>query len=373
MPVKNVLVAIFSTVLAFTILPAAATTPDHQRETIADDLRHPWSLAFLPDGRKLVTERDGQLRVIEDGTLHDEPVSGLPDIYVRNQAGLFDVQPHPDWEDNGWIYLSFAHGSSRANTLRVIRARLDDHHLTDVETIFTAEPTRSTPVHLGGRLLFLGDGTLLVTYGDGFDYREDAQRLDSHTGAILRLTDEGDVPADNPFADAPDARPEIFSYGHRNVQGIVRDTTNERLWSHEHGPRGGDELNLLSPGGNYGWPVATHGVDYSGARITPHTSLPEMEDPVHVWTPAIAPAGMAMYRGDAFPEMDGDLLVAGLVSRSIIRVQLDGTEVTDTSPLFEDIGRRMRDVRVGPDGAIYLLTDHSDGELIRITPENGDQ
>ena len=347
---------------------AFAAEPEHDRETIASDLEHPWSLAFLPDGRKLVTERAGRLRVIDDGELRDAPVDGVPEVYVKSQAGLFDVVPHPDWEDNGWIYLSFAHGTDSANTTRVIRGRLENNTLTDVETIFTAEPTRSTPVHFGGRMLFRPDGTLLITLGDGFDYREQAQRLDNHLGTVIRVTDEGGVPADNPYANAADARPEIFSHGHRNVQGIVHDPDTDTLWAHEHGPRGGDELNILFPGSNYGWPVATHGVDYSGARITPHKTLPGMEDPIHVWTPAIAPAGLAQYRGDAFPELEGDLLIAGLVSRDIIRVHLDDLDVVETSRLFDDLDRRMRDVRVGPDGAIYLLTDHSDGELIRITP-----
>ena len=351
-------------------LSAALLADDihHTREVIADDLEHPWSLAFLPDGRKLVTERVGRLRVIDDGRLLDEPVAGLPDVYVRNQGGLFEVAPHPDWEVTGWIYLTFAHGTDRANTLRVIRGRLEDHRLEDVEIIFTAEPERDTPVHFGGRLLFLPDDTLLITLGDGFDYRERAQKLDSHIGTIARVMLDGEVPADNPFVNAPDALPEIFSYGHRNVQGVVRDPDTGLLWALDHGPRGGDELNILSPGSNHGWPVATHGVDYSGARITPHQTLPDMEDPIHVWTPAIAPAGMAQYRGDAFPELQGDLLIAGLVARSVIRVRLDGTAVAGTSRLFEDLDRRMRDVRVGPDGALYLLTDHADGELIRITP-----
>ncbi|QIT56230.1 PQQ-dependent sugar dehydrogenase [Aquisalimonas sp. 2447] len=339
-----------------------------QRETVADSLEHPWSLAFLPDGRTLITERAGRLRVIEDGELLQDPVAGVPETYVRNQGGLFEVLAHPDWEDNGWIYISFAHGDDRANTTRVVRGRLDGHRLIDVEPVFTATPTRDTPVHFGGRMAFLPDNTLLIGLGDGFDYREDAQRLDSHTGTVVRITDDGDIPGDNPFADAPDALPEIFSYGHRNVQGIVHDREQDVIWSHEHGPRGGDELNRLSPGSNYGWPVATHGRDYSGARITPHRSLPGKEDPLHVWTPAIAPAGMSQYRGDLFPELAGDLLIAGLVARSVVRVHLDGTTVADTSRLFDDLDRRVRDVRVGPEGALYLLTDHADGELIRITP-----
>ncbi|MCP1726294.1 glucose/arabinose dehydrogenase [Natronospira proteinivora] len=351
---------------------SAISTPlkahDYQLETLAEGLEHPWSMAFLPDGQILVTERAGRLRLIEDSELHPEAIDGVPEAYVASQGGLFEVMPHPDYADNGWLYLSLAHGTARANTTRVVRARLSDHALVDLEVIFEAEPTRSTPVHYGGRMTFLPDNTLLLGLGDGFDYREQAQNRANHLGSLLRLNEDGSIPDDNPFVDDEEAQDEIYSYGHRNIQGIIHDPATDRIWSHEHGPRGGDELNIIEAGTNYGWPLATHGVDYSGARITPHQSLPGMKDPVLVWTPAIAPAGLSQYRGEAFPDWDGDLLVAGLVSRSVVRVRLEGSSAAEQEQLFEELESRIRDVQVGPEGYIYLLTDQSNGRLIRVKP-----
>ncbi len=355
-------------VLALTSV-LSGNAPAFQIETVAEGLEHPWAVAFLPDGRMLVTERAGRLRVIDaDGDLVAEPVSGVPASFVRNQGGLMEVALDPDFANNGWIYLTQAHGTSSANTTRVLRGRLDGMNWIDNEVIFTASPERTRPVHYGGRIAFLDDGTLLVTLGDGFDHREQAQKLNSHIGTIVRINPDGSVPSDNPFLDHPDALPEIYSYGHRNPQGIVFDPETGLVWSHEHGPRGGDELNLIRPGENYGWPVVTLGIDYSGARITPYTSRPGMVDPLIDWTPAIAPTGMSQYRGELFEEWQGDLLVAGLVGRDIHRIRLDGEQVMDEETLRLGIDRRLRDVRVGPDGAIYILTDHSDGEVLRVTP-----
>jgi len=347
----------------------APTTSAFTMESVAEGLEHPWSIAFLPDGRMLVTERAGRLRVIDsDGRLLNEAVEDIPESLVANQGGLMGLLLHPDYERNGWIYLSLAHGSRRANTTRVVRGRLDGMRWIDNEVIFTAEPTRGAPVHYGGRMAFMNDGTLLITLGDGFDDREDAQRLDSHTGTIVRVHDDGRVPVDNPFVDQDDALPEIFSYGHRNPQGIIVDTDTGSIWSHEHGPRGGDELNLIRAGENYGWPVATHGIDYSGARITPYTSRPGMVDPLIDWTPSIAPAGMSQYRGELFPDWQGDLLVASLVERTIRRIEFDGDQVISDEPLGLELGRRLRDVQVGPDGELYVLTDESQGEVLRVKP-----
>lgn len=345
--------------------PAAAA--DYQVETVVEGLEHPWSIAFLPDGRLLVTERAGRLRVIADGQLLAEPVNGVPDAFVRSQAGLFEVLLDPDYRENGWIYLSLAHGDAAANGTRVVRGRLQGRELVDVEVIFDIRPPRDTPVHYGARMDFLGDGTLVIGLGDGFDYREDAQRLGNHTGTIVRIRPDGSVPPDNPFVGREDARPEIYSYGHRNVQGLVFDPASGRLWAHEHGPRGGDELNLVEPGKNYGWPVATFGVDYSGARISPYTSRPGMVDPVLHWTPSIAPAGMTLYRGDEFPGWDGDLLVSALVAREVRRIDLEDGEVRGQEALFGELGARLRDVAVGPDGNVYLLTDSPAGAVLRVT------
>ena len=361
MNMRNCLLAILlllsSPVLAFNI------------ETIADGLEHPWAIAFLPDGRMLVSERAGRLRVIADGQLLPDPVAEVPDSYVRSQGGLMDIALDPNHAVNGWIYLSLAYGDRRANATRVVRGRLTDMRWTDNQVVFTAEPTRNRPVHYGARMAFMTDGTLLVSVGDGFDDREQAQELDSHTGTIVRIHTDGSTPIDNPFIDHPNALPEIYSYGHRNPQGLVVDQRTGLIWSHEHGPRGGDELNLIRPGENYGWPIATHGIDYSGARITPYTSRPGMVDPKIDWTPSIAPAGMSQYRGDLFTDWDGDLLVASLVEQSIRRIRLDGEQVLSDEIVPLDIGQRLRDVRVGPDGAIYILTDQSDGRVLRVTPQ----
>ncbi len=339
-----------------------------QVETVAQGLEHPWSIAFLPDGRMLVTERAGRLRVIDDGQLLPEPVADVPSAYVAAQGGLMEVALDPDFAQNGWIYLTLAHGDRRGSATRLVRGRLQEMRWVDNEVLFTAEPARNRPVHYGARLAFMSDGTLLLTLGDAFDFREQAQKLDSHTGSIVRLNHDGSVPVDNPFVGRADALPEIFSYGHRNPQGIVFDPDSGLVWSHEHGPRGGDELNLIRGGENYGWPVATFGVDYSGARITPYSSRPGMVDPKIDWTPSIAPAGMAQYRGNLFEGWHGDLLVASLVERSIRRIQLDGERVISDEKLDLEIGRRLRDVRVGPDEAIYILTDHADGQVLRVTP-----
>lgn len=354
--------------IALGLSVAAWPAGDFQVESVVSGLEHPWALAFLPDGRLLVTERPGRLRVVADGELIEAPVGGVPDAFVRGQGGLMDVALDPRYEETGWIYLTLAYGESGASTTRLVRGRLRDMRWVDSEVLFTAEPFRQRPVHYGGRIAFLGDGTLLLTLGDGFDDREQAQELGNHIGAIVRLNRDGSVPADNPFVGRDGALAAIYSYGHRNPQGIVHDPVADTTWAHEHGPRGGDELNRIEPGGNYGWPVATTGIDYSGARISPFTEQPGMRSPELEWTPSIAPAGMSQYRGALFADWDGDLLVASLVEQTIRRIDLDGMEVRGQSTLALDLGQRLRDIRVGPDGALYILTDQENGELLRITP-----
>lgn len=357
-----------SPILLILLLGAVQPGQTFEIETVAEGLEHPWAITFLPDGRMLVTERAGRLRVIRaDGRLLDEPVSGIPEAFVASQGGLMEILLHPDYPTNGWIYLSLAHGNPNANATRVVRGRLEDLQWVDNEDVFTARPTRDTPVHYGGRMAFMNDGTLLITIGDGFDYREQAQNLGSHTGTIVRIHPDGSVPVDNPFVDDPDALPEIYSYGHRNPQGIVVDPDTGLVWSHEHGPRGGDELNLIEAGENYGWPVATQGIDYSGAKITPYTSRPGMVDPLIDWSPSIAPAGMSQYRGDIFSDWQGDLLVASLVEQSVRRIRLEGEQVVSDEIIELGIERRLRDVRVGPEGALYVLTDETSGQILRIT------
>lgn len=345
----------------------AEPAPDYRVETVAENLSFPWSIAFLPDGRALVTERAGRLRVIADGKLGETPVSGVPRAYVEGQAGLFEVLPDPNFSENQQIYLSFAQGRARANRMRVVRARLDGMALVDVKPIFTATPSKDTPVHFGGRMAWLTDGSLVIGLGDGFDYREKAQRLNSHLGKIVRIHSDGRVPVDNPFVHQADALPEIYSYGHRNVQGLAYDVQTHILYAHEHGPRGGDELNAIEPGVNYGWPVATFGLDYSGAVISPFTERPGMRTPLHQWTPSIAPSGMAIYRGTMFPDWDGDLLVTALAGRCAQRLRLREGKLVQGQVLFAELGERLRAVQVAADGAVWLLTDDAKGRVLRVT------
>lgn len=340
-------------------------------ETVTTGLEHPWALAFLPDNRMLVTERAGRLRLInQDDVLITEPVSGLPeDIHVDAQAGLKDLLLAPDFEDSGELHFSYACGTAEANTTCLARATLEGRQLHNVEVIFRADPLREGSVHYGGRLARLPDDTLLLTLGDGFSYRNEAQNRQSHIGKIVRLNPDGSVPADNPFVDDPDTRDEIFTLGHRNPQGILYDADTDRIIAHEHGPRGGDELNIIRAGENYGWPLITTGIDYSGARITPFTELPGLTTPILTWTPALAPSGITRYDGFLFPDWRGDYFIGGLAGQSVRRVRLHNGDATEEEVLFADRGDRFRDVRTGPDGAIYLLTDRASGSVLRVVPE----
>ena len=326
----------------------------------------PWSLAFLPDGRLLVTERSGNLRIVDQGQV-SEPLANVPAVYAKSQGGLMDVVLHPDHANNGWIYLTLAHGSAKANATRLIRARLEGNALVDVEVLFTAQPFKDTPVHYGGRLAFLPDNSLLLSVGDGFDYREQAQLLDNHFGKIVRLLDDGKVPPDNPFIDGVGNLPEIWTYGHRNPQAIIVHADRDVVFAHEHGPDGGDEINVIVPGRNYGWPITTHGKDYSGAAISPFTELHGTVDPMLHWTPSIAPAGMALVNGDKYPKWQGNLMVAALKARELRRVTID-SETIEQQSLLTALGERIRDVRTGPDGYLYVLTDNSNGRILKLIP-----
>lgn len=339
-------------------------------ETLAEGLVNPWSLAFLPDGSILVTERDGKLRIIRDGRLLEKSVAGVPAPYVRSQGGLFDILLHPDFETNHTIFLSYAAGDARSNATRVVSATFDGAALSDIKTIFETRTKKDTPAHFGGRLALLPDGTLLITVGDGFEYREQAQDLSSGLGKIVRINLDGSIPADNPFVSTEGARPEIWTLGHRNEQGLVVDPSTGTVWETEHGPRGGDELNIIEKGVNYGWPLATYGVDYSGAQVSPYTEYKGTQQPVKHWTPSIGPSGLAIYRGDLFSGWRGDLLVGALARTALHRLDMeDGVVVGEERYL---IGERMRDVREGPDGAIYVTTEDHDGapvgKVLRLTP-----
>lgn len=342
----------------------------YQIETLAEGLEHPWSLAFLPDGRMLVTERPGRLRLLSaEGDTLEASLGGVPEVFASGQAGLFDVRLSPWFEDDRQLYLSYACGNADANHTCLAKGTLVENGLEDVSEIFRAQPAKQGAAHFGGRLAWLPDDTLMLTLGDGFDYREQAQQLESHIGSIMRLNPDGSVPDDNPFVERDDARPEIYSYGHRNVQGLVFDAENQRLIAHEHGPRGGDELNIIEAGINYGWPIATGGVDYTGALVTPFEEYPGTEPPRLEWTPSIAPSGMARYTGELFPQWQGDLLVGALVNQEVRRVRLssDGS-AEDLGGLFGELEERIRDVRVGSEGAVYLLTDSPEGRVLRVTP-----
>ncbi|MCB1684962.1 MAG: PQQ-dependent sugar dehydrogenase [Pseudomonadales bacterium] len=357
-------------VAAAAILAATAASA-YRLETVTDNLANPWCVAFLPGGDFLVTGRAGTLRRVSTSGAVGEPIANVPPVFFAGQGGLFDVILDPDFPGNQRIYLSFAHGDMSANATRVVRARLQDNSLTDVEAIFTASPSKDTPQHYGGRMLFLPDGTLLLTTGDGFDYREQAQNTRALLGKTVRIRTDGSLPADNPFADGKGGHPAVWTYGHRNPQGLALDPATGTVYLHEHGPRGGDEVNVLAPGLNYGWPAITYGLDYSGAYVSPFTEYAGMEQPLHYWVPSIAPSGFAVYRGDAFPEWNGSLLVGALVDREIRRLSSGAGENLASGPLeekslFSEIGARIRDVRVGPDGLIYLLTDGSPGSLIRV-------
>lgn len=348
----------------------AARAADYRIETLTEGLQHPWALAFLPDGRMLVTERVGRLRLVEaDGTLRDAPVTGVPNGYQDVQAGLMDVALDPDFKTTPWVYLTLAHGRTDANNTRLIRGRLVDGRLAEVERLFDALPAKAGGSHYGGRMVFLPDKTLVLTLGDGFDYREQAQNLDNHLGTLVRLRRDGSAPEDNPFHGRTGMADEVYSYGHRNVQGIAYDRKNDRLLINEHGPRGGDEINLIEAGANYGWPLATFGVDYTGAQVSPFESQPDTVAPLLHWTPSIAPSALAIYDGTLFPDWQGDLFNAALAAKEVRRVRLgDAGEVVEQQSLFGELDERIRDVRVGPDGALYLLTDSAEGRLLKVTP-----
>ncbi|HEY5644352.1 MAG TPA: PQQ-dependent sugar dehydrogenase [Pseudomonadales bacterium] len=353
------------TILGFAL--AAGAVRAYELETVAEGLDRPWCVAFLPGGDLLVTERPGRLKRVRPGG-SVTTISGVPPVYfaASGQSGLFDVLPDPDFVSTGTLYLVYAHGDRSANATRVARARLVGEALEDLEVIFTVEPMKRLPQHYGGKLIFLPDGTLLLTTGDGFNYRESAQDTSSLLGKTVRIRTDGSIPEDNPFADGMSGHPAVWTYGHRNPQGLVLDPVSGRVYQHEHGPRGGDELNVIEPGVNYGWPAITYGLDYSGAYVSPFTEHPEMAQPAKYWVPSIAPSGLAIYYGAQFPEWNGSLLVGALVDREVRRLTLKDKGIIEEEALFTEIGSRIRDVRVAADGSIYLLTDGEGGRIIRV-------
>ena len=333
---------------------------DYLIETWTDGLELPWSIAFLPDGTALVTELGGTLRRVDASGTAGAPLENVPPVYFAGQGGLFDVVLHPDFAQNGWVYLSYAEGDKGDNGTAVARARLQGNALEDIEVIFRNFTRKDTPVHYGGRMAFLSDGTLLLTTGDGFDYREAAQDIDSGLGKVLRMNDDGAAATGNPFPGSP----YVYSYGHRNPQGLAVDQSGT-VWLHEHGPKGGDELNRIEAGVNYGWPAITFGVDYSGAVISPYSEWEGMAQPEHYWDPSIAPSGLAIYEADLFPGWKGDLFVGALVDQEVRRLDLSAGEVKAEENMFNEISARIRDVRTGPEGALYILTPD---KILRVLP-----
>jgi glucose/arabinose dehydrogenase len=332
-------------------------------------LEHPWSLAFLPDGRMLVTERPGRLRIVSaDFRLDPKPVEGLPRIVAVGQGGLFDVVLHPNYRQNGWIYLAYNGPGDGGYGTEMMRAKLDGHRLVQQEVLFRLEPKSRGGQHFGGRIVFDRKGYVYLTLGDRGE-RDRAQRLDDHAGSVIRLHDDGRVPADNPFVGRPGAKPEKYTLGNRNIQGAALHPVTGELWTHEHGPQGGDEVNVIRAGRNYGWPVITYGVNYGiGTKIGEGTHKAGMEQPLYYWVPSIAPSGMAFYTGDRFPNWRGNLFIGALRDQMLVRLELDGEKVIHEERLIRGAIGRIRDVRMGPDGYVYLLTDDPNGVLARLEP-----
>jgi glucose/arabinose dehydrogenase len=344
-----------------------ARSEDLKLETLVRGLEHPWSLAFLPDGGMLVTERPGRLRAINSNGRISRPLRGVPAVFAEGQGGLLDIVLDPNFESNRLLYLSYAEPGPGGASTAVARGRLADGTLEDMRVIFRQMPKVHGPNHFGGRLVFAPDGTLFVTLGERFKF-EPAQDLSNHLGKIVRINPDGSVPADNPFVGRAGAKAEIWSYGHRNIEGAVLHPATGVLWIHEMGPLGGDELNIPRPGRNYGWPLVSWGRHYDGEDIPDPSTRPDLAGSVHQWTPVISPSGMAFYTGDMLPQWNGNLLIGGLSSRGIVRVMLDGDEFVGEKRL--SLRARIRDVRQGPDGAVYALTDEDDGKLLRITPRS---
>lgn len=348
--------------------------------TLVSGLSNPWGLAFLPDGRMLVTERAGRMRIIEGGKLVPAAISGLPVAVEHGQGGMLDVVLHPKYAQTGWIYWTYNAGVPGAYGTEVARGKLGGTReapaMTDVQILFKLEPKTGAGQHFGSRIVFDRAGFLIVTFGDRGDNpnkgaEERAQKLNDHAGKSIRLTDDGKVPPDNPFIKTAGAKPEIWTYGHRNMQGAAIHPITGKIWTHEHGPQGGDEINILVPGINYGWPVITYGVNYgTGTKIGEGTEKAGMAQPIYTWVPSIAPSGMAFYSGNYFPKWKGNLFVGALAKQSLVRLTLDGEKVVSEERLFVNKLGRIRDVREGPDGHLYLLTDATDGELIRLDLAN---
>ena len=365
--------------LAFSLVaPAAAQNPLEQVDTVmtasgplavqnvTGGLEHPWGMAFLPDGRLLVTERPGRLRILDTNHLLSEPLAGTPEVFAVGQGGLLDVALDPDFAQNRLVYLSYAEpGPNGGASTALGRGRLGEGQVTDFEVVFRQVPKVAGENHFGGRIVFSPAGELFLTLGERFKFSP-AQNLSGHLGTVVRINPDGSVPANNPFVNRAGARPEIWSYGHRNIQAAAAHPDTGELWVAEMGPLGGDELNLPAAGGNYGWPLVSWGINYNGTEIADPPTRPEFGDALHYWSPVISPSGMAFYTGAAFPEWRGNALIGGLSAQDLVRLELNGTHVTGEERI--PLGTRVRDVEQGPDGFVYVLTDEPDGDVWRLEP-----
>lgn len=338
--------------------------------TFARGLVNPWSLAFLPDGRMLVTERPGRMRIVTTEGQLSPPLKGVPDVWASGQGGLLDVMTDKSYGQNRTIYFCFAERTSGGGRTAIARAKLNDGggRLDETKIIFRQEGPPSSGNHYGCRIVQADDGNLFVTLGEHFTYRDQAQDLGNHLGKLIRITPDGSPAAGNPFIGRAGAKPEIWSYGHRNGQGLAINPASAEVWEIEHGPRGGDEVNIIGRAKNYGWPVIGYGIDYSGAKIHETTSRAGMEQPVKYWVPSIAPSGMLFYTGKLFPKWSGSLFTGALAGTMLVRLSLNGNSVTGEERLLQNLHERIRDVRQGPDGALWLLTDSSSGRILRVAP-----
>ncbi len=354
--------------------PAAAPVERFSVVTVSSGLDHPWGLRFLPDGRMVVTERAGRLRLVTADGRVSPPVAGVPDVLTNSgQAGLFDVELDPSFAQTHILYLAyFERRRDGGQGLTVARLRLAERpslRLEDVKVLFRAKPETGPAINLGGRLVMGRDGTLFVTVGDRFTERDEAQNLSADNGKIVRIQADGSIPKDNPFVSAKGALGEIWTFGHRNPEGLAIRPSDGSLWDVEHGAMGGDEINLIVKGRNYGWPVITYGVDYSGAKIGTGTSKPGMDQPIYYWDPSIAPSGMVFYTGNLFPQWKGNLFVGALKFKQVRRLVMNGNKVVGEESLLADLNERIRDIRQGPDGALYILTDNVRGRILKLVPK----
>lgn len=335
-------------------------------DTITSVLANPWGIAFLPDGRILVTERSGEIRIVKDGKLLPEKVGNVPTVFANGQGGLMDIKLHPDYKNNGWIYLTYSKSGEGGGGTTIARAKLNGTNLVDLQELFNAQPFTDSGVHFGSRIVFDGKGYIFISSGER-GTKENAQDLSNHLGKILRLHEDGRVPTDNPFVNTPNAKPEIWSYGHRNPQGVVFDEATQTLWDVEHGPMGGDELNKVLPGKNYGWPVITYGKNYDGTIISDLTTKEGMEQPVFYWLPSIATCGMTIVTSDRYPNWKGNLLVGALAKQHVARVELDAQgKFVKQEKLLENMAR-VRAIEQSPDGYLYVATE-TPGMLLKIVP-----